>query len=101
MRVCLTVQGEQPINAATRRMPSGGPRGGDGPTLASCARTLGPRWGGQWLGQGCPRGRPRKGRKYAGLRNLGPRRFGAEDELPFVLGFGSLVAMVVTTGSVK
>jgi len=76
MRVCLTVQGEQPIKRATsamvRGIPSAEPNdpksvpGGNENGPGSRSKAAG--WGGQWLGQGCPRENGGNAHKRADLR---------------------------------
>ena|SRR5579872_3632808 len=102
MAVCLTVQGEQPMSSATARISRGGPSEGPGGLeVGLCWAAAAPTWGGQWLGQGCPRERAGKARKR---RGLGAPRTGVigEDEEPLLVWeCGSLMAMVVSIGSVK
>jgi hypothetical protein len=104
MRVCRTVQGEQPISHATARMlrgfPSAGPEPG-GARIGPGSRGNGPGWGGQWGGQCCPPQKAEKPRKRADLRGCGARAFGAEVELFLIPELGSLMAMVVLARSVK
>ena len=99
MRVCLTVQGEQPIMRATSLIPSGGPSGvpdAHGTARGSCGN--GPGWGGQWGGQCCTPLRAENALKRAGLRVRGTRAFGAESGA-FEFEFGSLRSMIVSLGS--
>lgn len=106
MRVCLTVQGEQPIKWATSTMLSGMPRaapGGPRPGLGGHRNALGSRA----FGPGCPvqcpvphgtRERDEKPRKRAGLRAGPTQAFGVEASL-FESGLGRLVIMVVSMGT--
>jgi hypothetical protein len=83
MRVCLTVQGEQPMSSAASEIVSGGPSGEaaegreDGPGSAR----IGPGWPGQCPGQRWPRGSGEKPCKRVGLRVLGSRAFGEYEAL--------------------
>lgn len=86
MRVCLTVQGEQPIKSATCRMSKGRPKGGaGGPRMAPGWPTNGPGWGGQCPGQCCPGEKAEKGRKCLGLRAGADRGFGEDDACELVV----------------
>ena len=99
MRVCLTVQGEQPIMRATSLIPSGGPSGvPDVQGTARGSRGNGPGWGGQWGGQCCTPLGVENARKRVGLRVRGTRAFGAEAGV-FEFEFGSLMSMIVSFGS--
>src|SRR5437660_7497931 len=102
MSFCLTVQGEQPITPATPRISRGGPR------VAPGARRNGPGsrskaagWGGQWLGQGCPRENGGNAHKRADLRAPRTGVIGEDEEPCLILEFGSLMAMIVSIRSVK
>jgi len=109
MRVCRTVQGEQPMSSAACSMPrgwpsadAGGPKGGwGGRTNGPRSRTIGPRWGGQWGGQHCPPPGARKARKRAGLRALGTPAFGSVWRRLLISEFGRLVAMIVSLGTAE
>ena len=104
MRVCRTVQGEQPMSSAAcsiqRGWPSseaGGPKAGAGGRRnGPCCAGFGPGCPGQCPGQHWPRERAEKGRKRAGLRALGSPAFGAEGYRFFALEFGSLMSMAVS-----
>src|SRR5207245_2348739 len=109
MRVCLTVQGEQPISSATSKMERGSPSarpGGHeaepaGPGNAPGWPQAGPGRGGQWGGQYCPPLTAENPRKCAGLRAWGTRAFGVVAELFLMTEFGTLMAMVVLARSLK
>jgi hypothetical protein len=92
MRVCLTVQGEQPMSLAASEIVSGGPSGeaGGREEAPGCAR-IGAGWPGQCPGQHWPRESGEKPCKRAGLRVLGSRAFGEEE--------GLLVFMLITARS--
>jgi hypothetical protein len=97
MSFCLTVQGEQPIKAATWRMSRGGPNaGGKGPEDAPGCATGGPGCLGQCPGRHWPKQGAEKGLKCRGLRVLGSRAFGEEAG---AFGYFGLVIMVVGVGS--
>lgn len=107
MRVFLTVQGEQPMSAATYSIPSGVPSSGAGGLKAE----PGGAWGGpgsRKFAPGCPVQCPGQhwtredgemGRKYAGFGLRSPPAFGAEGCRLILLEFGSLMAMVVSMGT--
>ncbi len=79
MRVCLTVQGEQPRISDTARMLRGGPRTTpEGPGMAGCWRTNGPGCPEQCPEQHCSRESGEKGRKCGGLGTCPTGVFGAE-----------------------
>src|SRR5579872_480652 len=100
MRVCLTVQGEQPIKRAASEIVSGGPsRAPTDSRNGICWPGNGRPGSGQWGGQCCPPVIAEKGRKCAGLAAPGHRAFGAEAELRSILEFGSLMVMVVLLGA--
>src|SRR5664279_823935 len=102
MRVCRTVQGEQPMSSAAcliqRGWPSseaGGPKAGAGGRRnGPCCAGFGPGCPGQCPGQHWPRDGAEKGRKRAGLRALGTPVFGS-------VRIGSLVIMVVSLGTAE
>ncbi len=97
MRVCRTVQGEQPISAATSEMFIGSPKSRRGaPLTASGSRKIGPGCPGQCLGQHWPGLEGGKGRKRAGFAVFATPAFGSEAELLLVLNFGNLMSMAVS-----
>ena len=99
MRVCLTVQGEQPMSWATSPMVSGGPSGAPvRHRMGPGSRRNGPGWPGQCVGQHWPREEREKRRVCAGLADWGTRAFGEEAELFLILGLGGLMAMIVGSG---
>ena len=94
MRVCLTVQGEQPISSATSAMFSGVPSAGAvAPGTASGSRRNGPGCPGQCPGQHWPGCGAEKGRKRAGLVESACRAFGSVAALFLMLEFGNLMSM--------
>src|ERR1017187_9523621 len=106
MRVCRTVQGEQPMSSAACSIQRGWPSAeGGGPKAGAGGRTngpgcagFGPGCPGQCPGQYWPRGGAKKGRKRAGLRALGTPAFGSVRNCFLFFEFGSLVIMIVSVG---
>ena len=85
MRVCLTVQGEQPSISATSRILRGSPSGKAGrelaptsPRIGTGSRRIGPGWRGSRLRPRMAGGRG----KAEGLRARDPRAVGAEPMPP-------------------
>jgi len=101
MRVCRTVQGEQPMSWAACPIPRGWPSaeaggqkvGWGGHTNGPCCAGFGPGCPGQCPGQHWPRDGAEKGRKRAGLRALAAPAFGSE--------FARLMAMIVSLGTAE
>ena len=109
MRVCRTVQGEQPMSSAScsiqRGWPSaeaGGSKAGmGGRTNGRCCAGFGPGCPFQCPGQHWTRGGAEKGRERAGLRALGTPAFGSVRNCFLFFEFGSLVIMVVSLGTAE
>src|ERR1700685_2054273 len=97
MRVCLTVQGEQPISSAASEIFSGAPSAAPGGLgIGPCSRTNGPGWPGQCPGQHWPGERAEKACKCAGLADLGSPAFGADASLFLNKELGSLMSMATS-----
>ena len=97
MRVCLTVQGEQPMSSATSEMFNGVPSAAPGgQRIGNCSRPGGPGWPGQCPGQHWPGVRAENGRKCAGLAPFGPPAFGADVRLFLNRELGSLMSMAAS-----
>src|ERR1035437_9957530 len=109
MRVCRTVQGEQPMSSAASSIPrgwpsaeAGGPKAGAGGRRNGlCCAGFGPGCPGQCPGQHWPRDGAEKGRKRAGLRALGTPAFGSVRRRLLISEFGRLVVMVVSLGTAE
>src|SRR5580658_2505258 len=97
MRVCLTVQGEQPISSAASEVFRGAPSSEpEGQRIGPCSRTNGHGWGGKWGGKRFPPLNGEKARKLGRLRDSGTPAFGVEASLFLNKELGSLMSMAAS-----